>query len=472
MGHFVTATAEPERHESAVFDLIICSHAVPKNPAPKVFISHGVINDESPRPGADRYVSVSEEVRQFHLRAVGIDSEVIGQPIRIMDRKRPGDELQKILIIRRGPTSPDPFAFLSEKYDVRISDPERPIEEQISWADLCITLGRGALESMAQGKPVMVADNRPYIGAYGDGYVTWENIQDIAKCNFSGRRYAVPLTRGWIEAELAKYNPLSSLYVHKYVSRNHNAQEIVARYLTTKPAEKPTVRDMAGAKISFGVMTNDMLRLDMVLRQSEIKGRMHFVTNPESATKGLNKLLGVMEKDGADIAVLCHQDMYFRQGWIDQVKSQLSLLPESWIVAGVIGKDLEGLICGKFHDMRIPLHFNTSHIHDFPHPSCCFDECCIIVNLRKGFRFDEGFDGFDLYGTLCVLQAWEMGGTAWVIDAFAEHYCMRPFSWVPDELFISNYKRLWERFNAIGGRIDSTAIGLSKEDLCFATSAA
>ena len=218
-------------------------------------------------------------------------------------------------------------------------------------------------------------------------------------------------------------------------------------------------------KMAFGVMVNDLLRLDMVLRQSRIDGDMHYVKNPESATKGLNLLLDIIENEGNDVAILTHQDMYYMQGWGDQVKRQLDLLPESWVVAGIIGKDYEGRICGKFHDMRVPLHFNTSEYHTFPHPACCFDECCIIVNIKSGFRFDESIDGFDLYGTLCVLQSWEMGGTAWVIDAFAEHYCMRPFTWVPDQLFRDNYKVLHDRFEKIknGKRLDSTAIGLPKE---------
>jgi len=220
--------------------------------------------------------------------------------------------------------------------------------------------------------------------------------------------------------------------------------------------------------ISFGVMVNDPLRFDMVLRQSEIKGDMHFIQNPESATKGLNILLEKMEREQSEIGVLCHQDVYFRHGWMDQVKEQISKLPDSWIVVGVIGKDMEGRICGKYHDMRIPQHFNTSDLHQFPQLACCFDEAVIIVNLSKGFRFDETMDGFDLYGTLCVLQTWEIGGTAWIIDAFCEHYCMRPFSWVPDDMFIRNYKWLYDKFNTIY-RLDSTALGESSEKKVFKT---
>jgi len=217
-------------------------------------------------------------------------------------------------------------------------------------------------------------------------------------------------------------------------------------------------RWVMGPKISFGCMVNDPLRVNMVLQQSKIQGSLHYIQGPESATKGLNKLLDIIEKEGADIGILTHQDMFYRAGWLDQVKEQLAKLPDSWVVAGIIGKDLEGRIAGQFHDMRIPLNFNTKHIHEFPQPACCFDECTIIVNMKKGFRFDENLTGFDLYGTLCVLQTWEMGGTAWILDAFAEHYCMRPFTWHPDESFCKNYKWLFDRFDY--ERIDSTALGL------------
>jgi len=214
-------------------------------------------------------------------------------------------------------------------------------------------------------------------------------------------------------------------------------------------------------RFSFGVLVSDIMRLDMVLKQSEIDPAVpcHYISKPKSATKGLNILLGIIERKGADVAVLTHQDMYYRRGWLPQVREQIAKLPVSWIVAGIIGKDMRGRICGKFHDMRIPHHFDTSDIHEFPQAACCFDECCIIVNMKKGFRFDETLDGFDLYGTLCVLQALEMGGTAWIIDAYAEHYCMRPFTWVPDESFCGNYKWLHDKYGEFY-RVDSTAFGV------------
>lgn len=209
-------------------------------------------------------------------------------------------------------------------------------------------------------------------------------------------------------------------------------------------------------KVSFGCLVNDAYRFNTVLKKSDLPGNVHVFVNPESATKGLNQLLDKMDVEGADIAILTHQDMYYRNGWLQKAKEQLSLLPESWIVAGIIGKDMEGRICGKLHDMRIVDIINTSAVHTFPQEAACFDECCLIINLKTGFRFDESLDGFDLYGTLAVLQAWEMGGTAWVIDAFAEHYCMRPFTWFPDDVFKERYKKLYDRYSNKFGQPDST----------------
>jgi len=212
-------------------------------------------------------------------------------------------------------------------------------------------------------------------------------------------------------------------------------------------------------KFSFGVLVNDLARLDMVFRQSAIEGEAHIITRPTSATSGLNKLLSIMEEEGADVAILAHQDMYFRQGWLDQVQDQITKLPDSWIVAGIIGKNMNGEIKGHFQDMRIPLHFDGS---DLPCAASCFDECCILVNLKKGFRFDEDLKGFDLYGTMAVCQAWEMGGSAWLIDAFAEHYCMRPFTWIPDHVFSESFKWLHKRFPD-APRIDTTVLGVPRE---------
>ena len=230
MGHEVIATADVHSQINVQYDIIICSHVlsiIQANPSWKVNIAHGIIGDEYMIPGADRYIAISEEVREFNEER-GYVSEVIGQPIPIGKYAAPSKNLKKILVIGK---SLSEFAFLSERYEVRMSDPAVPIEKQIKWADLCITLGRGALESMALGTPVLVADNRHYIGSVGDGYLTTENIKEVASCNFSGRKFRIPLSQEWIEEEVSKYNPAGSRDLYEYVKENHDALKVVEQYL-------------------------------------------------------------------------------------------------------------------------------------------------------------------------------------------------------------------------------------------------
>ena len=205
--------------------------------------------------------------------------------------------------------------------------------------------------------------------------------------------------------------------------------------------------------IRFGCMINDMNRFNTVLRESELPGNILYVTNPDSATKGLNSLLDRIDKD--DVIVLAHQDMYFRSGWFSQLVTQLTLMPDDWQVAGIFGKDERGRPCGRIRDMRFVHPLDTSEVHKFPCKASCFDECVIIA--KGDFRFDEGLDGFDLYGSLAVLQAEENGRGAYIIDAPAEHYCMRPFTWYPDKEFERRYKWLMRRFP--NKTINSTVLG-------------
>jgi hypothetical protein len=76
--------------------------------------------------------------------------------------------------------------------------------------------------------------------------------------------------------------------------------------------------------------------------------------------------------------------------------------------------------------------------------------------MKSGFRFDEALEGFDLYGTYAVMRAKEMG-TAWIIDAWAEHYCSRFHKgWEPDDRFMAMWKWLYDRFP--GQKLYSTVL--------------
>lgn len=209
-------------------------------------------------------------------------------------------------------------------------------------------------------------------------------------------------------------------------------------------------------KIAFGVMVNNKPKLERILRCSDIVGiPCYTIMDPESAAKGLNTLLDVIDSKGAQIGILTHQDMMYRPHWLPAIREQLEMLPDSWIIAGIVGKDMDGHLCGRFHDMSTPLWIKSDH--KFPVQCSCIDECTIIVNIKKGFRFDETLEGWDLYGTYAPLRAREMGGTAWILDAWAEHYCSRFHKgWEPDERFMSMWKWLYDRFP--GQKLQSTVL--------------
>lgn len=238
LGHNVYATSNPNDVMNMNADLIICSHnkilkQIKHHPAFKICISQGIIGDEVLVSGADKYYSISYESQQNNLMH-GIASDILPQPIKLQPLYPINDKLQNILIIRRQQPSFDPFTALNKRYNVKYSNVNIPIEEQIAESDLCITLGRGALSAMSMGKPILVADNRPYIGSKGDGYVNDMNIHTIAKNNFSGRATGIKLTDKWILNELSKYNKDNQQFLYDYICKYHDSREIVTKLLKVK----------------------------------------------------------------------------------------------------------------------------------------------------------------------------------------------------------------------------------------------
>lgn len=235
LGYEVHTTNKPQSKLNENFDLIICSHdsilnTIKTHPATKVCISQGIISTELLQKGADAYYSVSEEVMRINLEN-GIASDVIGQPVDKQIYTPINEKLKNILIITSNSTKGNVFDSLNHKYNVKYSDPSIPIEDQIKWSDLCITLGRGAVTAMSLGRTVLVADNRYYIGKVGDGYLNESILYESAKCNFSGRRYKIPITDEWLFNELDKYNPNDGKLLYDYVNTYHNSKKAIIKIL-------------------------------------------------------------------------------------------------------------------------------------------------------------------------------------------------------------------------------------------------
>jgi len=198
-----------------------------------VHTSHGVIPAvEWPIPGADVYVSVSEEVREHNLAKWGQDSVVIRNPIdtvKFTPAHPTSETLKKVLFLSNyGWGVMETMEGVGFDY-LHIGGEDR-IEDTwtwINWADLVVGLGRSAYEAMSCGRNVVVFD---YMGA--DGFVTPESILEYRKRNCSGRTNRIMYTAQQLHDELGRYDQSLGPRLREYILENNNVVGIAERYLS------------------------------------------------------------------------------------------------------------------------------------------------------------------------------------------------------------------------------------------------
>jgi glycosyltransferase involved in cell wall biosynthesis len=199
----------PERPPKGEYDLILCNHnscfdyCVKYVKYKKItFVSHGTANPlENPPFGADRYISVSKEVQEYNRKWA--ESEVILNPVDfaeffpVIQPQRP---VKKVLGIFQGEIAQTKVKTL--RLENKFTPTDRYARKKLNlvnmnWPDLVFSLGRGAFESLACGRPVIVYDSRGYMSKdFYDGLITEENIETFLSCNCSGRA-----TRQWFTTE-------------------------------------------------------------------------------------------------------------------------------------------------------------------------------------------------------------------------------------------------------------------------------
>lgn len=193
----------------------------------RVFTSHGVFPAlERPIPGADIYVSVSEEV-QATLKKHWFESVIIRNPIDTdyFTPVKPNKELENILWMNNRKPMLDVIELASYGYNYRTQWGSRPgVKENIQWADLVVSSGRGIYEALSCGKNAMVAN---WCGC--DGIVTGETMLELRKKNCSGRTHKEYWDTERIREEFNKYDPERDL--RPYILENNNIAIIAERYL-------------------------------------------------------------------------------------------------------------------------------------------------------------------------------------------------------------------------------------------------
>lgn len=200
---------------------------------------HGIIpGEEQPHPAADIHVTVSEEVRDAISGKPGVtQTYTIRNPIDT-NLFRPTTPLND---------TPKRVLYISNNGDRRFGDiVEQGVEqagaelvklgrtygrtmnpqEVMNSVDLVISLGRGAYEAMACGRPVVVADVRG-----GDGYLHPDFVWEWRKNNLSGRYNKYTVDADWLAGEILKYQPHHGKMLRGYVKSEHNDAAIASMYL-------------------------------------------------------------------------------------------------------------------------------------------------------------------------------------------------------------------------------------------------
>ena len=245
----------------------------------KIFTSHGIyLKLEQAKEGADFYVGISQEVRD-HLIDNGFDTEVIHNGIdceRFKPRKPIHKKLKRVLSI-------------CKDLDENFNDANNVIEEacnklgiefmkardvwdlenKMNEVDLVVSLGRGAYEAMACGRAVLVFDKRHYMKeSKGDGIVTKDNIDEILKNNFSGRRYNIKFDIDSLVNELQKYDQSMGDFNREYALEHFNIKKQVDKYFELADMNRnDRVMFVGSSTTEYGIAK----QLEKQLKQNRIK---------------------------------------------------------------------------------------------------------------------------------------------------------------------------------------------------------
>ena len=203
---------------------------------------HGIYPDlEQPDPNITKLVAISKEVYN-HISAKNMCSVVIHNGVDC-ERFKPittiNNKLKKVFSLAHDQNVNKLIANVCKRIGVEFTwhnkyiNPTFNIESKIQEADLVVTLGRGAYESMACGRPVLVLDNRGYSGQgmVGDGMLTSENIDKSLENNCSGRALKKKFNEAILIEELQKYNCELGEFSREYALDKFDINKQLSKYI-------------------------------------------------------------------------------------------------------------------------------------------------------------------------------------------------------------------------------------------------
>jgi len=196
-----------------------------------IYVSHGPSELEHAPAGADEYVAVSDEI--VRLRKQG-PWNLIRQPIDTEFWKPgPGQNIDVLRFSYYGGMAwlPDLCAQMGLTFHHLREEPSS--EACRNWcrgANVIIASGRSALEGMSCGRPVIIADQRPYNGKEPLGESDHEHAM---LTNYSGRG-GHPITPNAMEVAI-RYQLGAVPTLRGHVLKYHDVRNIVDQLLALVP---------------------------------------------------------------------------------------------------------------------------------------------------------------------------------------------------------------------------------------------
>lgn len=247
----IEITDNLEEIQKKKFDVLHIQHNVnawmlrasfPDTPA--IMVVHGILPDFEQPPRMDlgifKYLVVSEGVREHLVKNYDIPTSKIVVLNNWVDTKRfykkveINEKPKKLLVLSNHMAKGHEKIYSEEckKRNIEMTHvglPENPVtdvEKYINMVDVVVTVGRGAVKSMACGRNVIVSDINGI-----DGMVTPDTFGELIKNNFSGHRYHRKVTKKAFAQELDKYSSEYSEWLIGQVNKRFSPELIIGQII-------------------------------------------------------------------------------------------------------------------------------------------------------------------------------------------------------------------------------------------------
>ncbi len=125
-----------------------------------------------------------------------------------------------------------------------------------------------------------------------------------------------------------------------------------------------------------------------------------------------------------EVIVFAHQDVYFPEGWLDNLSralDQLSAFDPNWGVLGVFGMTQSSSPEPQGYCYSTGLERVLGEAFEKPKEAQSLDEVVLVVRRSAGLAFDEALPGFHFYGTDICMEARLRGMHNYIASAFCIH---------------------------------------------------